>query len=149
MGYREYPIERDHELEAKIFERAGSFWADVIEGRPPAPRTLDDAKLLWPVSRVGSTIQASNEIVALDREMRILEQKAAELQALIEACEVQIKAFVGDHEELLHGKQCLRSWKSQQERRVGVTRLKAEQAAIAAQYTVLSSKRVFRKHDIK
>jgi len=147
FGYMEKIIERDLEIEEGMLYQAGAFWADVLAGRPPAPRTIEDAKLLWPVSKAETSVQASDEMIALDREMRILEAKEKEVADSIEAIEIQMKAFLGPNEVMLAGKQKLRSWKSQDDARIDVARFRAEQAALAAQYTVLSSKRVFRKHE--
>jgi putative phage-type endonuclease len=148
FGYLEKPIARDRELEEGLIAQAGAFWADVLAGNPPPVRSIDDARALYPRSVPKATIEASDAILAADAELRILEARAKEIEASIDAQKAAIMAFMAENEVLVRNGKAIRSWKLQQSARVDVTRLREQNPELARIYTTLSDSRVFRSHKI-
>ena len=147
-GYMEKIIERDLEIEEGMLYQAGAFWADVLAGRPPAVRSIADARALYPRNVPKSTIEASDEILASDAELRILEARAKEIEASIDAEKARIMAYMAEHDTLLRNGKPIRSWRTQESARIDTTRLREQNPELAAIYTTLSQSRVFRSHKL-
>ena len=101
QNFRLYEVRRDEEIIAMIETFLGAFWQNVLDGIPPTPTTLEQAKERWPKS-IGEPIEATPEI--LEAVADLAECKAAIKQLEVERDEIQgrIAIFMGEHEMLTH-----------------------------------------------
>ena len=85
---------------------------------------------------------SENEIVRKIREMREMQRMAEEAAAEAEALKDEIKAVMGDSEELIVGEYKV-TWKSVESARVDTAALKREMPSIAETFTRKTTTRRF------
>lgn len=141
---RIYRIDRDPELEQLLLGRLAEFWRRVQERDPPPPSTLADAALRWSKDN-GAAIAATPALVECVGELKRLKRESKDLDALIDARELELKAYLGEFSELTgpDGK-ALCTWKAQQSKRLDQTRLKTEAPEIYERFLCVSESRVLR-----
>jgi len=98
--YRLYVVERDDELVARLQQKLREWWRHhVLEKVPPAPRTEDDLKKIFPVSTNVAKV-ASREVEEAVREMARLKAVSDELEADMKRLREQVILELADAEEL-------------------------------------------------
>jgi putative phage-type endonuclease len=100
QDYREYTIQRDHELEAMLVEAGEKFWRDhVLKREPPAFDASDSTRryLAAHFPRNDGTIlptsPEADELASMLKQARCMRQKHEQLEALLEA---RLQAAIGD-----------------------------------------------------
>jgi hypothetical protein len=87
-------------------------WGHVKLGTLPTPESVDQTKLVYPVSTSGVIIATQNVEHAIE-QLKVLKGKIKELETVYEGWEVQIRNYMTDNEEIrsIDGS-TLVSWKS-------------------------------------
>ena len=100
-----------HEKNELITQMA-LFWGHVVSGTQPAAQTIEQTKLLYPVSTAG-VITATQQVEEAIQQIKALKKKIAELEAFEQDWEVQLRNYMSDNEEIrsVDGS-TLVSWKS-------------------------------------
>jgi putative phage-type endonuclease len=144
QDFRVYHIARDQDTIDLLVALAAEFWSDCQAGRPPIPTTAADAARLWPRHQPGKAVIVNTELAATCTQLATL----GEARRQMERQEAVLKAArctaCGDAETITHQGKPLATWKTKTSRRIDVTRLKAEHAALAEQYTVTAETRELR-----
>lgn len=143
-AFRTYTVDRDEELVESLVAREQEFWQCVQTKTPPAPTTLEDAKLLWPQDQ-GFSVNATEEIEAAVLALAGLKSTAKLTDMEIAEKQLEIEAYMGNATTLLgSNKRPLATWKTQQARRISPDMLRARFPEAAEACTTVSSSRVFR-----
>ncbi|RXJ70760.1 hypothetical protein CS022_22275 [Veronia nyctiphanis] len=139
-----------------VVNKLTTFWFEhVIADVAPEPQTLQDVESIYRQDN-GNSIVATPDVINTYRQyMTVKEQiQALETEAYgpkvggkrIGGLDMQIKAFMGEHAELLidsEGKK-LCSWKTQTTNRVDTAALKKADPELVTQFTRRTQNRVFR-----
>lgn len=142
---RIYHIPRDESLIEMLIKLEGDFWRGVQDGIPPMAATYEEATKKFPMQRIGSEIEATDDIRAL--VVRLAQRKADEKAIKHEISRIQasIGEFFGDHEALYYQRQRIATWKEQS---TGVQldskRLREDHPEIAGNYEYEGTTRVMR-----
>jgi len=147
-GYIEYTIFPDAELIGMIIEGEKAFWDMVESNTEPPVRSVEDARRRWPRS-VAKEIQASPQIVAVDADLRIIEDKIKQLEGSKEAHQATVMAYMGEWDTLVHGTQRLRTWKNVDKTLLDQDKVKAELGPRLPEFQKLSTSRTFRRVELK
>lgn len=139
-----YWTNRDDETIEAMRPKLVSFWGDhVLVDVPPDPMVFTDIKYLFPkdngkaVEADSLTAMAVRELAAVKQNIKLLEEREADLQ-------FTIADFISPHSLLTFEGKEIASWKSQDTARLDQKLLKEEAPEIAAKYTTTSSTRVLR-----
>lgn len=133
--FRIYRVERNEELIQLITAGEKEFWDCVVSHTPPAPRTAEDLRYLYPVD-VGTSIVASDDIYKLALECAKTKEKRKELEKLEETQTFTIKNFMKMAAILLDARgDPLFTYKSNKEKRMDVTAFRKDHAKLAADYS--------------
>ena len=108
--YRVFEISQ-HEKDELITQMA-VFWAHVVSNTSPQAQTIEQTKLLYPVSNEG-VITATQQVEEAIQQIKALKKKIAELEAFEQDWEVQLRNYMSDKQEIrsVEGS-TLVSWKS-------------------------------------
>lgn len=98
---RMYEIRRDEALIAQLLDVAAEFWDCVRTGTPPSPTTGLGAKLRWPASVVGRSVQASPMVAETVEALRSLKDTALSIAKQIEPLEDMVRVSFADAEVLV------------------------------------------------
>jgi putative phage-type endonuclease len=137
-----YTLEANEQLMALVIEREREFWRRVVEGDPPAPRTLDDTLLAFPRANE-KPVYASAEIAGLVGEMDHLSDQIDALQEQFDARKVEVQTFMGEADTLYLDTDKLATWKNVETTRFDSKRCKNEAPDIYARFAKESSSRRF------
>jgi putative phage-type endonuclease len=143
-----YTIERDQRAIDLLLAAESDFVRYVERDTPPPVDGSDSARaalgLLYPEARAGKTVRLLGEDWADLRELRRRREARDVLERQITALENRLKAVMGDAEQALspYDTPAL-SWKTVTTTRLDITRLRAEQPEIAAQYSTTTTTRRF------
>ncbi|MFD2177787.1 YqaJ viral recombinase family protein [Veronia pacifica] len=154
--FRVYTMKWNQQLVDIVTQRLTAFWFEhVIADVAPEPQTLQDLESIYRQDN-GNSIVATPDILDTFRHYMTLKEqiKALETEAygpkvggkFIGGLDMQIKAFMGEHAELLidsEGKK-LCSWKTQMTNRVDTAALKKADPELVTQFTRSTQNRVFR-----
>jgi putative phage-type endonuclease len=110
----------------------------------PAAQTEDDAFKKWHMQVDGKQIEASDEIYAMDRELRDVDaaRKAAEERS--DQLKTALKDYMQDAETLVYGREPIRTWKHQTATLLDGGRLKVEKPDVWDEYSYENPSRVMR-----
>jgi putative phage-type endonuclease len=140
---RIYNFEPNEKLFDLVIERETDFWRRVVEGDPPAPRTLEDTLLKYPHAQE-RPVYASMEIAQLVGDMQHFKRQIGEIQEQFDARKVKVQEFMGDGDVLFYlDSSPIATWKNVSRSTIDVKRLKAEQPEIAKSYSRTSESRTF------
>lgn len=131
-----YQVPADPELHDLLYAAEADFWASVLDGREPAPRTMADARTKWGRASTARQVLASSEIVADVSRLRALRQQLAALEAEADEAQLRICAALADADTLvdLDGK-TLATWKAgKASERLDTTALKAAHPDLVASF---------------
>ncbi|HQT90953.1 MAG TPA: YqaJ viral recombinase family protein [Candidatus Kryptobacter bacterium] len=143
MEFRLYAVARSNIIIPQMLELEKKFWEHNILGKiPPEPKTLDDARKLWPSSQMKS-IEADSETVDAITELKELKQEIKEAERRKDFLELQVKTKMKDAEALRFSEMLLATWKSNAVKRIDVKRLKDEKPEIAEEFTKETEERRF------
>lgn len=142
--FRIYRVNRDEELEKMVIDRGIEFWEkNVLADMPPDPRTLEDVKKLFRVSR--------SEVVYADAPMREAVCRLREIKTLIKGLEEEEKALLfrvqdglRESDTLMSEGKILVTWKTQDRTSLDQKILKEKYPDIFSECSKISSSRVFR-----
>lgn len=135
---------RDDETITAMRPKLVSFWLDhVLADVPPDPFKFSDIKLLFPLDN-GQPIEATPEIVAKVERLRDVRAQMANLGVADEVLSFDIAKFISPNARLTYEGRDLMTWKGQTDSRIDLDALRAEQAAIHAQYLRTNTVRVLR-----
>jgi len=115
--FRIYTIARDEAIIEALLKAEIAFWQCVVTRTPPAPRTGQDALLLYPVPVAGKIVEADEAMFTLHGELIKTKHQLKELAALLDGQETMVKAFMGDAEELKFQGDRLATWKKSKDGR--------------------------------
>ena len=139
-----YHVERDEELIATMRATALEFWRENVQGRvPPAPRTFEDVKRLWPRDD-GKAFAVDSDFKLLLEAYEIAKASAEKAKGLAEDARFQIVAAMRDCTTAMHNGEKLCTYKAQKSHRFDTDRFKAEHADMYKQYVRESEFRVLR-----
>ncbi len=143
MEFRIYAVAKSNIIVPQMLELEKNFWTRNILGKvPPEPKTLTDAKKLWPSSQMKS-IEADTVLMDAVTELKEMRAELKEAEQRKDILELQIKAKMRDAEALKFGERLLATWKSNTVKRIDVTRLKEENPDVAAEFTKETEERRF------
>ena len=139
-----YWTNRDDETIDAMRPKLVSFWlGHVVADVPPDPMVFTDIKYLFPKDN-GESIEATEviseavrDLAGVKREIKVLEEREAELQ-------FAIAEFISPNSLLTKEGKEIASWKSQDTARIDQKLLKEELPEIVAKYTTTTSTRVLR-----
>lgn len=151
-----YPILRDDELIADMRAAASLFWQEhVVAGVPPAPTTLEDAKLLFarfngrPVELEKDDYDALEELFAQRAAIRYAEDEKDRLEtkialAIAKAWQLDGPDTTADNAVLRYQGRDVATWKLTRGSYLDQKRLKVDMPELINQYTVTHFYRAFR-----
>jgi putative phage-type endonuclease len=139
--FRVYTIQRDMRLEGLILAEAQRFWFDhVLACEPPAPRSAQDALLLFPKDQDGLRLEADEDTLQLIERYESASEDASEIGAEVEDIRAQLMARMGSAQEITSGSKVLATWRcSRPTKRIDVTALRSAHPDIAEQFSVTSA----------
>ena len=109
-----YRVRRDAAVIGWMRQRAVSFWEMVQTRTAPEVTTLEDAKLRWARESGVRQIEASAEVIEIAHRLRLLRSSMAGDQAKCDLLELDLKKFIGDHEEVVNSQgERVATWKTQ------------------------------------
>lgn len=111
-----YEVPADRELQQMILEGEHEFWQRVERGEPPDPVNLNDVNLRYGRRSIPNSMQASSELLEACMRLKALRAESERVKAVADAIEVEIKAFLGDNEAVVHGREVICTWKQQKGR---------------------------------
>lgn len=142
--FRIYRVERDVELENLVIARGVEFWEqNVLKDVAPEPRSLEDLKALFPVSKSVS-VEATPEIAGVVETLSRLRKEEKAREMIEKDILFQIQSFLGDADTLTYGGKTLATWRSQERTIIDQKALKEAHPEIARVVSKTSSGRVFR-----
>lgn len=143
MEFRLYHVAKSGIIVPQMVEMEKKFWNEnVLQRVPPEPRSLEDAKKLWPNSSI-ATIEATPEISDALTALKEIKAELKELGQRKEFCELEVKKFMKDAEAVRIGNKILATWKSNSVSRIDVTRLRHDLPKIAEDFTNEGTERRF------
>lgn len=110
--YRNYTIARDDGLIDDMLAEAEAFWRLVQSGTPPAPRSADDARRLWPQHVAAKKAVVGIDIAGACADLLALKDERDEIDARIEAKRLQVMTAMGDAEVAEYEGIAIATWKS-------------------------------------
>lgn len=136
--FRIYEIQRDHELETMILEKAINFWENhVLKDIPPAASNETDYKQLFAQSIPSKTTEASNQSIEIIKQLTKLNLEIALKEYQVSELKQQIMAEMKDAEVLSHEGQTIATWKAPKPSfRLDSKKLMQEHPELANQYQV-------------
>lgn len=99
--FRLYRVQRDEELIQLLTLRQKRFWQMVEEKIPPAPVTLEDARIAWPSDTKGSRAQISAAVLALLQRHHQVRTNVKLLETEKSELELAVKSAMGTVSELV------------------------------------------------
>lgn len=143
LTFRVYRVQRDTELCELLTTAQKEFWAHVETDRPPPAEEPIDLKLLYPKD-LGRPIMATLEIEAAVHDHAALKEQLKALMEKEKKISLTVKSFMGESAALLDQRGgTLATWKSHEEERIDLDRLRKEQPVIAAEYVKKNTVRKF------
>jgi putative phage-type endonuclease len=146
--YRTYQVHRDVELVRMVLEGERAFMDLVRKRRPPAPKTREDLKLLYPKDN-GLSVTATPEIEATARAIAKAKAEIKTHTAIQDEGILAVAAFMGPHASLrklsLVGTlgDTLATFNGQERRTIDADLLRANYPAIARECTKVGNNRVY------
>lgn len=142
--FRVYHIKRDDELIAMMLANAKAFWQAVEAMTPPACINAQDAKVRYPASQPGKTLEADDEII---EALAIIKDKKAAIKAIeqeIDGIIDTLLPLVADAEMIVapDGK-TLATYKTQTRTSIDTVALKKNYPAIATELSRSKDSRTF------
>lgn len=135
--FRIYTVDADPEVQAGIVDAEAAFWESVKTKTPPPPRTLEDAKLLFPRHTAGKVIEADETIMAHVVALRSAKQELFEYGELAEAIELALKTAMGDAEAVMRDHETLATWKtSKPKKNLDLAAIERDHPGLLDQYRV-------------
>ena len=98
--FRLYEIKRDPEIIGMLETYLTAFWQGVLDGNPPMPTTLEQAKERWPKS-VGRPILATPEIAIVVDELRETKAAIKHLEGEEKRLQGEIAIYMEDADTLI------------------------------------------------
>ena len=137
-----FKVEKNKTFSAILKERDDQFWFDHVKKlNPPPYRSEEDVMLLFPKAQEGKIIEADEETLRLkdllDEKDRILDEVSEAQKQL----KIQLKARIGDAEEVLLPNGGKISWKNIITNKVDSVRLKALMPNVYMQFLKTSQSR--------
>lgn len=109
--FRIYTVKNDPELAALLIDEERKFWHLVETKTPPAPRSLSEVAMAFPVSRP-ETIEASDEVAKALDTLRSAREEMAKVKEIESSALATIQGYMGTNESLGIGGQIVATWKS-------------------------------------
>lgn len=135
--FRVYEIRASKAIQRHLIEREGAFWRDVMEGRPPAPQTIEDAQRMYAIASINTLVQVDESAAAHHYELmrcRALKAEAEKGEAFHKAA---LMKFMGAADTLVDGRKVLATWNQTKGRAsFDLERFRKDHPEIAASYTV-------------
>lgn len=112
--FKIYKIEFDEILANHIATSAHDWWTrHIIEDIAPEPTSARDLDLAFPTADDGVTLEASDNIVAVHKELRIVTADKKALDDREKALKQEIKSAMGDAATLSYDGRKIATWKNQ------------------------------------
>lgn len=109
--FRIYRVDYDPELAALIIEEEKKFWTLVESRTPPAPRSLGEMKIAFPISEKVA-VEASSDISEALVRLRGIRASLEELKGKESELTAQIQGFMGTADTLTVDGQIACTWKT-------------------------------------
>ncbi|BBE08606.1 Putative phage-related protein [Mycoavidus cysteinexigens] len=141
--YREFRIERDHELEAILIDAGREFWfKHVLPQIAPEAKTLSDVASLFKRDD-GRVLEADDALLDLYTQLKSAKAQAKHVVGNIELLETKIKARMGESATLRYQGQPLATWKTQASQRVDIKAFEQAHPELCQQFRKTSESRTF------
>ena len=110
--FKHFVFEISEQEKTDLIQKMAVNWSHVKLGTLPTPESVDQTKLVYPVSTQG-VITATQDVEHAIEQLKVLKSKIKELETVYEGWEVQIRNYMTDNEEIrsIDGS-TLVSWKS-------------------------------------
>lgn len=141
--FRVYRVERDDETIELIRAKEVEFWSRIERKDPPPPSQVSDILRMFERDS-GTSIEATDDIVAAYNLLKGLKKEIKLLEADKEEQEERIKLFLAEHSTLKFGAKALCTWKSQDTKRFDLELFRSKHPAIAERFTKTTTSRVLR-----
>lgn len=133
--FRVYEVPADPELQEMLTEQEAAFWRRVVEGIPPDPVTLADARRRFPCSLAREVVASGVVKIAVSR-LRVVREQIKSLESEADALQADVCKAMADADTLTDGRSVLATWKSgKPTARLDTTALKAAHPEIVAAFT--------------
>ncbi len=131
--FRIYPIAADPETMAVLVAEESGFWDLVLSKTSPAPRSYVDVQRMFP-KHIEKAIEADE--AALGAYLTYRENKAheKEVKALLKPLQMQIGAFLEEHDTLTVDGEPVLTWRTQSSRRFSESAFKADHPDLYAKF---------------
>lgn len=138
---RSYTIEPDFIMQENMVSEYSYYWKCVKNMEPPALLTAEEVTQRY-LNSSDDTIPATDEILRQDSELRRIKSEIKKLTADAKELQNNICVHMGEHGTLIYGDKKIRSYKTQETRRLDTKRIK--EAGLYDEYSTVSVSRVFR-----
>jgi putative phage-type endonuclease len=140
---RIYPLVPNQQIFDLLIERETEFWQRVIDGNPPAPRTLNDTALKFPRAQE-LRVQATTDIAMMVGEMQDLKRQIKEREEQFDLRKLEVQNFMGDGNALYLNNDRIATWTNSSRSDIDRLRFISDMPDIAAKYARTSNFRVFK-----
>jgi len=114
--FRLYRQERDDDFIEIMNKRLIDFWKQVELGTPPDPATSDDVLKLFPISKAGEVIPATDETYKHFKILTEVRERLKELEEQEKKLKESFMMIMKDAETLEHDGKKLITWKNTKDR---------------------------------
>ena len=132
-----------------VLTRAKGLWDQhIVAGVPPAPKGLDDVRLIFPEASPEHALEADEALYAQCEHYRILQASISALEAQADALKTELLTAMGKADTLYFRGKVLATWKqSRPSQRLDLDALQAAHPALVAGFkrTVPGSRRFLLK----
>ena len=136
--FRIYEIQRDHELEQMVMEKAMNFWENhVLKDIPPEPSNERDLKQLFKNSTSNKSVESNSEMLNQIKQIHQINQAIEKYESEISQIKQSIMNHMQDAELLTYQGQTIATWKSPKPSfRLDAKKFAIEHPDLASQYQV-------------
>ncbi len=109
--FRIYTVKNDPELASLIVNAEAEFWKLVEAHQQPEPRSLEECKAAFPISRPNA-IEADGDIAKALKTLAQIETELATLKETESSIKAKVQAYMKDNDTLTVGGVTAVTWKS-------------------------------------
>lgn len=110
--YRQFKYTRDLELEKTIIDTACEFWQAIQDGKPPPAIRQSDIKLMFPKTKIDSTITINNEMKEPLKVLRETRRRINNDKSIQDDAKLMLMSYMEDNEFLMdENNEPIISWK--------------------------------------
>ncbi|WP_353427876.1 YqaJ viral recombinase family protein [Polynucleobacter sp. MWH-UH19D] len=144
--FRIYQLQRDHDLESLVLQKAEHFWNEhVLKNSAPPPSNIQDCQILFKKGNPTKSIEARQEALELVKRLHVLNKHIELSEDEVSSIKQRIMQQMGEAETLTFEGKVLATWKAPKPSfKLDSKRLEAEHPTICEAYKIpiLNSRRL-------